>query len=629
MVIFGLLALLWLLPLAAAAIWLGAAGRVTGPSSNGLPASAWANDTRTQTPAYNFTLPSTSQAPAVDPSFASYYTTHGGPQALGLPLTVAYQSASGRVQFFAAGALFVPTAKVASVSTATPASPWPFGDLTQLMYNDGITDPASGIVRISLLHALLTVGSLTPLSGSLSDVGDATGPTYADLRHAILPIQLAKTTATATTIATTPTADTDEPTFVYQQGATKHTSNQLISQPMWQYLTRPDVSSAGWQTDFGLPLTLPISLAIVRDGTPHHLLVQAFWRGALLQDNDDPDDHGQPTVIPLTTGLAYLQTLGAPAPQATLGTRVWATGDLALTGAPQVVLPLAHVGQNFPLTLSGKTAWIGNDLWYAVQWTNPHSTYNGWAPASALTTTAPGANATAWAQFDALSPDLANYLKGIGSNVGVAVYDLTRHQYYGYNMNGQFTTGSSIKVAIMLATLQMTESQHRQPNANEMYLLTTMIEESDNDSAQALFVEIGGAPALSRLMSGLGIPGLNPAPDAWGYSTIAPLAMVRLLTALHNGNVLTAQDNKLAINLMSSVEPGQQWGVGDTAPPGASFQMKDGWVPGPDGLWAMNSSGIVTVGNETYIIAVYRQHLGGYDWSPTEHICGAVAKLLT
>ena len=33
--------------------------------------------------------------------------------------------------------------------------------------------------------------------------------------------------------------------------------------------------------------------------------------------------------------------------------------------------------------------------------------------------------------------------------------------------------------------------------------------------------------------------------------------------------------------------------------------MKDGWVPGPDGLWEMNSSGIVMDGAEVYIIAVY------------------------
>ena len=41
--------------------------------------------------------------------------------------------------------------------------------------------------------------------------------------------------------------------------------------------------------------------------------------------------------------------------------------------------------------------------------------------------------------------------------------------------------------------------------------------------------------------------------------------------------------------------------------------LKDGWVPGPDGLWAVNSSGIVTLGGETYLIAVHTQHLSALE----------------
>jgi hypothetical protein len=164
-----------------------------------------------------------------------------------------------------------------------------------------------------------------------------------------------------------------------------------------------------------------------------------------------------------------------------------------------------------------------------------------------------------------------------------------------------------------------------------MYLLTTMNENSNNDSAEALWLEVGGAPAIAQLMQKLRIPGLSPDyAGEWGYSTISPLAMVRLLTALHDGTVLTAHDRTLAFNLMSHVEPDQQTGVGTTAPKGASYWMKDGWVPGPNGLWAMNSSGIVTVGGETYIIAVYSQNKSNLDdgWAIAEHVCGQVGRLL-
>jgi hypothetical protein len=35
---------------------------------------------------------------------------------------------------------------------------------------------------------------------------------------------------------------------------------------------------------------------------------------------------------------------------------------------------------------------------------------------------------------------------------------------------------------------------------------------------------------------------------------------------------------------------------------------QDGWLVGTDGLWAMTSAGIVTVGNETYVLAVAAAH---------------------
>src|SRR5258708_3756688 len=182
---------------------------------------------------------------------------------------------------------------------------------------------------------------------------------------------------------------------------------------------------------------------------------------------------------------------------------------------------------------------------------------------------------------------------------------------------------SSMKVPIMLTFLDMTEREGREPNAQEMDLLTTMIENSNNDSASALYYgEIGGAAGVASYLRRIGITGLDPNPNAWGYSLVTPLAMVNLLTLLH--------DRRLALYLMGHIEPDQQVGVGDTAPAGASVAMKDGWLPGPDGLWAMNSSGIVTLGRETYIIAAYthEQPSLGDGQAIVRHICGPVGSLL-
>src|SRR5262249_13875881 len=160
---------------------------------------------------------------------------------------------------------------------------------------------------------------------------------------------------------------------------------------------------------------------------------------------------------------------------------------------------------------------------------------------------------------------------------------------------GRFTMASSAKVPILLTYLAMTERQGREPHGNELALMTAMIEHSDNDAAQALWDMLGAAPALDRFLRSVEIHDFQPNSGGWGWSTLSPLSMVRLLTLLHDGKILTAQDRALALSLMEQIESDQQTGVGDTRPAGATVAMKDGWVPGPDGLWAVNSSGIVTL----------------------------------
>ena len=106
--------------------------------------------------------------------------------------------------------------------------------------------------------------------------------------------------------------------------------------------------------------------------------------------------------------------------------------------------------------------------------------------------------------------------------------------------------------------------------------------------------------------------------------------MVKLLTDLYEGTILTAYHRQLAFYWMEHIESDQQVGVGDTAPAGATVAMKDGWLLGPDNLWAMNSSGIVMNGQETYIIAVYThgQPTLGNGQAIARRVCSTVAQLL-
>src|SRR5207247_792533 len=75
-------------------------------ASNG--ASHWLDDNKTTMPTFDFSLPRT-QKIQVSPLFERYYSGHSGTNTLGLPLTVAFPSGQGWLQFFEYGALLLPT----------------------------------------------------------------------------------------------------------------------------------------------------------------------------------------------------------------------------------------------------------------------------------------------------------------------------------------------------------------------------------------------------------------------------------------------------------------------------------------------------------------------------------------
>lgn len=582
-------------------------------------ASPLDDDAQTMAPTFDF-FPAgpASRQLEVSPLFAGYYRSRSGATNLGAPLTAAFPTAEGWIQFFDLGALLLPVAQ--------PKYPHDTGELPDplvALIDAGTWDQGTGIVRLSMFQALLKVGSEVP-------VVEGSSLTYVDLRAVANSASMILAPPDDGFVAST--GARSKGIFVGEGTRAGTVVGHLIPLPIWNYIQRTDVSPDGWQTDFGDPLTEALAFSVVRDGIVHQMLVQAFWSDAVVLDQSVQDATSeQPLVSRLESGVAYLRTLGPPPVVVNAGLAAWSQGDTALLGAPGMGQAVAHIGQAFPLALSGNSSWSAGRLWYQVQWTTPHRTFTGWAEASALTFISPG-QAPSWASIDALSPDLAAYLTGEGGNVGVAVYDVTHRRYYTWDADAQFITGSSIKVPIMLTLLDLTESEGREPNPDEMGLLTTMIENSNNDAAYALYTgEVGGADGVAGYMGRIGVSGLDPDPDAFGWSLIIPMAMVNLLTRLEQSSILTVQDRELALSLMENIEPDQQVGVGDTAPQGATVAMKDGWVIGPEGLWNMNSSGIVTVGQETYLIAVYTQGQPTLEDGQgiARSVCGAVAVLLT
>lgn len=137
-------------------------------------AQQWNGDTKITPPIMNFSPPSGTTL-SVSPLFASTYqrySTSTG-NSLGAPITVAFPTAYGWLQFFTSGALLFPLTQHSLARHSDDA-------LAELV-SHGVRDTLTGVLRLPLLPALLTAGSPLPLAGAGSSL------TYIDLRKAADP----------------------------------------------------------------------------------------------------------------------------------------------------------------------------------------------------------------------------------------------------------------------------------------------------------------------------------------------------------------------------------------------------------------------------------------------------------
>jgi beta-lactamase class A len=550
---------------------------------------------------------------AVDPAFQSYYSRHGGADQLGQPITPAFPTADGLLQVFSTTALMLPSAgAVAAEADATSSDPL-IG-----MLRDGVHDRRSTVVELALLHNLLSAGSEDVIGGAGSTL------TYVSLRSATYPTKR---------LTESPVKDLPDSVFVSEQADQGKYSGHRVPIGLWNYMNQPTVAPDGWEQDFGQPLTeaLPLTLTDA-NGTVHHELVQAFWQTTFIVDADTLDAPDGPTIHRAAIGQDYLTTFGFPAVKMTPGASAWVSAWTSPRGAPTTTgAVLSTLGPAWPITLSGSTSWVSGALWYQVTWHTAKHTGSGWIPAAEVTETQPASGSVPMANMDTLSPDLTAYLANLSGTAGVAIYDVSRNQWYSYDGDEAYTMGSSAKVPIMLTYLAAAQQQGRSLSDDEIWLLTTMIENSNNDSAQALFDSMGGDPAIINFLQSIGLSGYSPNSNGWGWATFTPDTMVHLLTLLYQKKILSDDYTGTALSLMQNVQSDQRFGLGDTSPSGATVYMKDGWVVGPDGSWDANSSGIVTIGHETYILSVYTTGQTDLDtnYGILQHVCGTVGALLT
>ncbi len=192
-----------------------------------------------------------------------------------------------------------------------------------------------------------------------------------------------------------------------------------------------------------------------------------------------------------------------------------------------------------------------------------------------------------------------------GSAVAVAVDDLSTGTTADYNGSQAFVTASVVKVDILATLLYQLQQTDQEITPDEQELATTMIENSDNDSASDLYADVGGAPAIDDANQVFGLTETTVGTDGyWGLTTTTALDQIQLLRVVcTNPSPLWTSSQDYLQGLMSQVEPDQQWGIPTASDPGTPFLVKNGWLPNPT-LWEINSIGEIVHDGQHLLIAV-------------------------
>ena len=222
---------------------------------------------------------------------------------------------------------------------------------------------------------------------------------------------------------------------------------------------------------------------------------------------------------------------------------------------------------------------------------------------SAPICTAPTAHAALAAK---LSKDIAAALRGRGGHIAIRVEDVRTGVECRYNEGSRSHSASVVKATILAALLYWRQRTHTSLTTAEKDDAYTMITQSDNCAASALWNDVGHT-RLQQFVNAASMTETQLNPDGyWGLSNITArdeLQLMRLLTE-HN-SVLSDSSRGYELSLMNHVIPSERWGVPTGAPSGSTVHVyvKNGWLNDPV-LWVINSIGAVEGDGRDYKMAI-------------------------
>jgi hypothetical protein len=201
------------------------------------------------------------------------------------------------------------------------------------------------------------------------------------------------------------------------------------------------------------------------------------------------------------------------------------------------------------------------------------------------------------------------------------------------NMADPTDTASMIKAWIAADYLRLAAQKGTTPPADAMNDLTTMIRDSDNDSADRIVAAVGGTNAsVGRLITMCQLTESKAVDNAWSNTIVSARDTVRMGACIADGRAAGAQWTPFILDTMRSVKGEGDFGIRKAFPAAQqpSIAIKNGWVlRDEDGIWHTGSLAI----SDTWVMAVMQRYPSHGNWDTDvahlDSVCQAVVRQLT